>query len=168
MPSSFNQTNKEDSPVLWLKQIRHHSLKGGVWVLLFFSLSTVNAQQPGLEAQLESLAAAYREDENPGNHAKLLAFCQRNTKSPQAALGFFLLGYRDFQDGNFPEAKETLGPSSRSATPIQDYAVLYLASVAFELKEFKESQDQLRDFSSRFPKSPPLGEGPVTILAEFI
>ena len=34
----------------------------------------------------------------------------------------------------------------------------YLASVAFELKEFKESQDQLRDFSSRFPKSPLLAK----------
>jgi len=160
MPSSFNQANKGHSPVLWLKQMPYRSFKGGAWLLLcLLSLSVLNqAQQPGLEAQLGSLATAYREDATPGNRAKLLAFCQRNTKSPQAALGFFLLGYQDFQDDKFPEAKESLVQSSRSATPIQDYAVYYLASVAFELKEFKEGQNQLRDFSSRFPKSPLLAK----------
>jgi len=160
MPSSFKQTNNGYSRVSWLKQIRHRSFKSGVWLLLcLFSLSALNqAQQPSLEAQLESLAVAYREDATPGNRAKLLAFCQRNTKSPQAALGFFLLGYRDFQDGKFPEAQETLGQSSRSATPIQDYAVFYLASVAFELKEFKACQTHVLDFSSRFPKSPLLAK----------
>jgi soluble lytic murein transglycosylase len=155
MPESFNQANKAYSRSLWLKRMQHRLFKGGAWLLLCLLLSTLNqAQQPGLEAQLESLAAAYREDENAGNRARLLAFCQRNAKSPQAALGFFLLGYRDFQDGKFPEAKETLEQSTRSAILIQDYVGFYLASVAFELKEFKECQNQLRDFSSRFPKSP--------------
>ena len=73
-------------------------------------------------------------------------------------MGFFLLGYRDFQGRRFQEAKESLEQSNRSVTTIQDYVAFYLASVDFELKEFKECQDQLLDFSSRFPKSPLLAK----------
>jgi len=156
MPQSFNHTSKRYSPFLWLKQMQQRSFRGGAWLLLcLLCLTTLNqAQQPSLEAQLQSLASAYRENENAGNRARLLAFCQRNAKSPLAALGFFLLGYSDFQDDKFPEAKEALEKSSRSGISIQDYVAFYLASTAFEIKEFKECQNQLRDFSSRFPKTP--------------
>ena len=140
--------------------MRRRPFKCAAWPLLsLLCLATFSqAQQPGPEAQLESLAAAYREEEDSGNQARLLAFCQRNAKSPQAALGFFLLGYRAFEDRRFPEAKEYLEQSSRPATPIQDYVRYYAASAAFELKEFKESQNQLVDFSSRFPNSPLLSK----------
>lgn len=160
MPQYFNQAVKEYSRFLWLEQKQHRWVKGAAWLLIcLVSLSTLNqAQQPGLEAQLESLAGTFREDGNSGNRERLLAFCQRNTKSLQAALGFFLLGYRDFQDGKFLEAKETLAQANRSATAIQDYVVFYLGSVAFELKDFKACQNHLLDFSSRFPKSPLLAK----------
>jgi len=145
MPHYCNQTNKEYSRFLWSEQIQHRWVKGSAWLLIcLVSLSTFNqAQQPDLEAQLEGLAGTFQEDGNSGDRARLLAFCQRNTKSPQAVLGYFLLGYRDFQDGKFPEAKETLEQANRSATAIQDYVVFYLGE-------------------------PPLGEGPVAILAELI
>jgi soluble lytic murein transglycosylase len=138
-----------------------HRRLGGIASLLLslISLCTLHeAQQPSLDGELETLAATYTEEETPLNQARLLAFCKGNAKSPQAALGFFLLGYRDFQGHRFQEAKESLEQSSRSVTTIQDYVVFYLASVDFELKEFKACQDQLLDFSSRFPRSPLLAK----------
>jgi len=156
MPHSFNRENTSPSRSCRLEPRQRRPFKCAAWLLLsLLWLATLNqAQQPSLEAQLDRLAVAYREEENSGNQARLLAFCQRNAKSPQAGLGFFLLGYRSFEDRNFPEAKEYLEQSSRSATPIQDYVRFYLASAAFELKEFKECQNQLPAFSSRFPNSP--------------
>jgi len=121
---------------------------------LIFLTTVGQAQQAGLQSQLESLATAYREEENSTNHAKLLAFCQRNAKTPQAGLGFFVLGEQALEDHKFEEAKEYLAQSRRTATPIQDYVTYYAASVAIELKEFKECQSQLADFSVRFASSP--------------
>lgn len=156
MPHSFNRENSSRSRLERLEHPRRRLLDGTAWLLLtLLCLATPGqAQQPGLGVRLESLAAAYREEENPANQARLLTFCQRNAKSPQAALGFFLLGYQAFEGRQFQEAKEYLEHSSRSVTPVQDYVRYYTASVAFELKEFKECQNQLADFSSRFPNSP--------------
>lgn len=160
MPQTFNRKTPGRSSCSWLSQLQDNPLKSAVWFLFgFFCLGTFNeAQQPGLEAQLDRLAAAYREEQNSANEARLLAFCQRNTKSLQGALGFFLLGYRAFEDQKFPDAKDYLAQSSLAATPIQDYVRFYFASVAFELKEFQECQKQLIDFPSRFPNSPLLAK----------
>src|SRR5262245_34260740 len=155
MPCSPNQENKKLSPCRWLTQLSSR-LNGGCasFLLGLILLTTVGqAQQTGLQSQLESLSAAYREEENSTNHAKLLAFCQRNAKTPQAALGFFVLGEQAFEDHKFEEAKAYLTQSRRTESPIQDYVTYYAASVAMELKEFKECQSQLADFSLRFPHS---------------
>ena len=160
MPLSFNLETTSHAGFRRPEHIRRHLSTRAAWLLLglLFLATLSQAQQAGLEAQLESLAAAYREEENSGNHARLLGFCQRNAKSPQAAMGYFLLGYQAFEDRKFQEAKEYLEQSSRPATPIQDYVRYYGASVAFELKEFKECQNQLVDFSARFPNSPLLAK----------
>lgn len=125
---------------------------------LLWSAFLCQTQPLSLDAQLESLAEAYREKGSPGSQAKLLAFCQRNAKSPQAGLGFFLLGYREFEGGRFLQAVQFLEQASRQATLIQDYVRYHWASASFELKDFKECQNQLADFSSRFPSSPLLAK----------
>src|SRR5687767_14595059 len=106
MYQSFNRT---DTGPLRLAQMPHRLLRSVAWLLLgLLSLCTLyQAQQPGLDVQLESLAAAYQENETPSNHARLLAFCHQNS-ARQAALGFFVLGYRDFEDLKFSEAKAYL------------------------------------------------------------
>jgi soluble lytic murein transglycosylase len=135
--------------------VQGNPLKFVAWFLCgFVCLGTVNeAQHPSLEAQLDRLAAAYREQQNTANETSLLTFCRQNFKNSQGALGFFLLGYRAFEEQRFPAAKEYLTQSNPSATPIPDYVKFYLASVALELKEFKECQNQLIDFASHFPNS---------------
>src|SRR5262249_42954121 len=139
----------------WLTQLSSR-LNGGraSFLLGLILLTTVGqAQQTSLQSQLEGLSAAYREEENSTNQAKLLAFCQRNANTPQSALGFFVLGEQAFEDQKFQEAKEYLAQSRGTAIPIQDYVTYYAASVAIALKEFKECQSQLADFSIRFPNS---------------
>src|SRR5215510_1647474 len=139
MPCSPNQENKKLSPCSrWLTQLSSRLTRGRASFLLGLILLTTvgQAQQTSLQSQLEGLSAAYREEENSTNHAKLLAFCQRNAKTPQAALGFFVLGEQAFEDHKFEEAKAYLTQSRRTETPIQDYFTYYAASVAMELKEF--------------------------------
>jgi len=156
MLQSLNQAHADLLTPDGVGRRRNGLFRSIAWLLLgLLSLCPLHqAQQPGADAELETLAAAYGKEETSLNQSRLLAFCKRNSKSPQAALGFFLLGYRDFEDRRFPEAKTYLEQSSRSITPIQDYVGFYLASTAFELKDFKACQASLLDFSSRFPKSP--------------
>jgi soluble lytic murein transglycosylase len=155
MVQSFNQDNTSCPECGRREQRRRRPFKFAAWLSLSLLCATAFGQslQPGLEAQLESLAAAYRAEENSNNQANLLAFCRRNAATPQGTLGFFLLGYRAFEDRRLPEAKKYLQQSSRPATLIPDYVGYYAAAAAFELKEFKECQDHLADFPSRFPNS---------------
>jgi len=119
------------------------------------SLASVGATEvQTLDAQLERLASEFRESANSDSQERLLAFCRRNAKSPQGALGFFVLGYRALERSQFREAQQHLEQSSRAITPIVDYAIYHAASAAYALKDFRECQTRLVDFPARFPNSP--------------
>jgi soluble lytic murein transglycosylase len=135
---------------------RPRTCRPGAWFLFSsLCLATVRATEAQtLDAQLESLASEYREVADPKSQERLLAFCRRNAKGPQGALGFLLLGYQALENGKFEEALKHLKLASRADAPVADYAAYYAASAAFELKEFKECQSALAGFPARFPSSP--------------
>jgi len=156
MPEFLNPKNTHHP--LW--RLLRRPVSWRICLLLgILCLATLSpAQQPGVEVQLERLATAYQDDPSSINRTKLLDFCERNSRTPQAALGFFLLGYRDLEARKFSTAKQYLELSSRSESPLPDYVAYHAASAACSLKEFKQCQSWLVDFWSRFASSPLLAK----------
>ncbi len=84
----------------------------------------------------------------------LLSFCMRTTDKQLAGLGFFLLGYVEFQNERFEESCTYLKKASAYRLPIEDYLHYYRAESLHQSHHLVEAKQELEEFLSRFPDSP--------------
>lgn len=124
-------------------------------ILTLLSLAWVQfAAQANLDSEFDRLCQAHRQQDRATSRSELAAFCQRHATAPFASQGYFLLGYQEFENRRFLQAEEFLSKASRQNGPITDYVVYFRAASLSELKRFRETQEQLADFATRFQKSP--------------
>ncbi|MEW5977015.1 MAG: transglycosylase SLT domain-containing protein [Acidobacteriota bacterium] len=91
----------------------------------------------------------------PENRNKLNQFCQNSGAGEVSALACFLLGYQDFQTGEFPSAAQLLNRASRTPQfPLPDYALYFLARAQSESNLLDKAQETLLAVLSRYPESP--------------
>jgi soluble lytic murein transglycosylase len=87
-------------------------------------------------------------------------------KAPeQRALAYFVLGYREYEAGEYLAAAKDLGQSAASQFSLADYATYYSAAAALKANNPIQTAEAVRDFSSNFPVSPLRSQG-LELLAE--
>jgi soluble lytic murein transglycosylase len=87
-------------------------------------------------------------------------------KAPeQRALAYFVLGYREYEAGEYLAAAKDLGQSAASQFSLADYATYYSAAAALKANNPIQTAEAVRDFSSNFPASPLRSQG-LELLAE--
>ena len=84
----------------------------------------------------------------------LLSFCMRTRNKQLAGLGFFLLGYVEFQNERFEESSAYLNKASAYNVPIEDYLHYYRAESLHRSHHQTEAKQELNVFLSRYPDSP--------------
>jgi soluble lytic murein transglycosylase len=72
----------------------------------------------------------------------------------QRALAYFVLGYREYEAGEYLEAAKDLSRSSARPFLLADCATYYSATAALKADNPAQAAEALRDFSSDFPGSP--------------
>jgi soluble lytic murein transglycosylase len=69
-------------------------------------------------------------------------------------LARFVLGYREFQAGDYEDAARDLGECPKEDFSLADYASYYLAAAAMKAGDSQQAASALAGFSTRFPESP--------------
>jgi peptidoglycan lytic transglycosylase len=124
-----------------------------LFVLLFTMQLTPFAQRSG-ETLFEKLCLNYAQSPNQNTKANLILYCDSHQASPFAGLGFFLIGFREFQDEKFDLATNFFEKAASHNTPIEDYIYYYWAESLFRIRQPANSQKMLAEFLTRFPESP--------------
>ena len=84
----------------------------------------------------------------------LLSYCLRTKDSQLAGLGFFLLGYVEFQNKQYEESCNYLKKACAYQVPIEDYLCYYWAESLSRSHRAAEAKQELESFLIRFPESP--------------
>ncbi len=69
-------------------------------------------------------------------------------------LAYFVLGYREYEAGEYRLAQRDLHQSDKSRLSMADFAEFFEAASAYKVGELKQAKKLLDGFSSRYPDSP--------------
>lgn len=106
------------------------------------------------EVRFERLCRNFVDGNSSAARQELLEFSQRNPQSPLAALGYYLLGYRDFQEGRLESALDALELALVGAdqVPIPDFILYHHAEVLHKLNRPARAVEGWQTYLRRFPR----------------
>jgi soluble lytic murein transglycosylase len=109
-------------------------------------------------AAVEPVPAALRElaarAAKPAAWPELRRYAESQKSPEPRALAFFVLGYREYEAGEWREAAQDLRESATPQGFLADYATYYSASAAFKANDPGQAAETIREFSNSFPESP--------------
>jgi soluble lytic murein transglycosylase len=95
----------------------------------------------------------------------LRRYAESQRAPEQRALAYFVLGYREYEAGEYLAAAKDLRQSAAGQFSLADYATYYSAAAALKSNDAVQAAEAVRDFSSNFPASPLRLQG-LELLAE--
>jgi soluble lytic murein transglycosylase len=95
----------------------------------------------------------------------LRRYAESQRAPEQRALAYFVLGYREYEAGEYLAAAKDLRQSAVRQFSLADYATYYSAAAALKSNDAVQAAEAVRDFSSNFPASPLRLQG-LELLAE--
>lgn len=106
------------------------------------------------QARFEQLCRNFTDGNSPSARLELLEFSQQNPQSPLAALGYYLLGYRDLREGRLESALDSLELALVGAdqVPIPDFILYHHAEVLHELNRPARAIEGWLTYLRRFPR----------------
>ena len=106
------------------------------------------------EGQFEQLCRNFVDGISPAARLELLEFSQQRPQSPLAALGYYLLGYQDLQEGRLESALDALELALVGAdqVPIPDFILYHHAEVLHELNRPAGAIQGWLTYLRRFPR----------------
>lgn len=126
-----------------------------LFLLLFPTGWAVRALAQGSdEVRFEQLCRNFVDGNSPSAKLKLLEFSRQNPQSPLAALGYYLLGYRDLQEGRLESALDALELALVGAdqVPIPDFILYHHAEVLHKLDRPARAIEGWQTYLRRFPR----------------
>lgn len=103
--------------------------------------------------QLTTLSRALKQEKNPGAaYRRLGAFAKRYSKEELGARAALALGYYDFNQGRYAEARRWLD-AAKSETLLADYVLFWSAQVDRNLGNLSAALDQLESLRRDYPRS---------------
>jgi soluble lytic murein transglycosylase len=102
----------------------------------------------------ERLCRDFRQKQSPESRNLLLQFCKRPDASEWAGLGYFLLGFQDFEKSKFDSAGKYFSLASHIPLVIEDYVLYYWGSTLNQLDQIEKSQERLELLLNNYPDSP--------------
>ena len=106
------------------------------------------------EVLFEQLCRNFVDGSSSSARMELLEFSQQNPRSPLAALGYYLLGYRDLREGRLESALDALELALVGAdqVPIPDFILYHHAEVLHELNRPAGAIEAWLTYLRRFPR----------------
>ena len=111
------------------------------------------AQGPD-EVRFERLCRNFADGNSSSARLELLEFSRQNPQSPLAALGYYLLGYRDLQEGRLESALDALELALVGAdqVPIPDFILYHHAETLHRLNRPARAIEGWLTYLRRFPR----------------
>lgn len=106
------------------------------------------------EAEFKSLCKRFQEKPTSRTRSALLDFCHRRPKDPEFQLGYFLLGFRDYQQDQYESAARLFEKINADRSALADYILYYYASSLSHLGRNGEALEKAQLGLDRFPNSP--------------
>lgn len=106
------------------------------------------------EARFDQLCRDFVEGNSSSARLDLLEFNRQNPRSPLAALGYYLLGFRDLQEGRLESALDALELALVGADqgPIPDFILYHHAEVLHKLDRPARAIEEWLTYLRRFPR----------------
>lgn len=121
------------------------------------ALGTLNPSENSLI--FERLCRDFRQKQNLESRSLLLKFCKKPDTSEWAGLGYFLIGFQDFENKKFDSAGKYFSLAAQEPLLIEDYVLFYWGSTLNQLDQKEKSQEKLELLLKNFPDSPFLERG---------
>ncbi len=83
----------------------------------------------------------------------LRRYAESAKDSERRGLAYFVVGYQEYQAGNYQAATEDLRPAVESRFSLADFAEYYRAAAAREADQLSQAVEALEGFSDRHPES---------------
>ena len=111
------------------------------------------AQGPD-EVRFERLCRNFVDENSSAARLELLEFSQQNPRNPLATLGYYLLGYRDLQEGRPESALDALELALVGAdqVPIPDFILYHHAEALHQLNRPARAIEAWLTYLRRFPR----------------
>lgn len=111
------------------------------------------AQGPD-EVRFEQLCRNFVDGDSSSARLELLEFSRQNPQSPLAALGYYLLGYRDLQEGRLESALDALELAlvGSDQVPIPDFILYHHAETLHRLDRPARAIEGWLTYLRRFPR----------------
>ncbi|MBI1984043.1 MAG: tetratricopeptide repeat protein, partial [Acidobacteria bacterium] len=106
--------------------------------------------KPAVSGRLRTLATAAKDR---SSWPALRRFAESARSSEEKGLGFFALGYREYESGEFESALEDLQRAAGIKFSLQDHAEYYRADAARQADQPIEVRAALEGFTARHPQS---------------
>ena len=133
--------------------------RGGSAILLFLFLFPAGWGSGALaqgsdETVFEQLCRNFVNENSSSARLELLEFSQKNPQSPLATLGYYLLGYRDLQEGRPESALDALELALVGAdqVPIPDFILFHHAEALHKLNRSARAIEGWLTYLRRFPR----------------
>ena len=133
--------------------------RGGSAILLFLFLFPAGWGSGALaqgsdETVFEQLCRNFVNENSSSARLELLEFSQKNPQSPLATLGYYLLGYRDLQEGRPESALDALELALVGAdqVPIPDFILFHHAEALHKLNRPARAIEGWLTYLRRFPR----------------
>ncbi len=107
----------------------------------------------------ERLCRDFRQKQSPESRTLLLKFCKKPDASEWAGLGYFLVGFQDFEKKKFDSAGKYFSLAAQEPLLIEDYIFFYWGSTLNQLDQKEKSQEKLELLLKNYPDSPFLERG---------
>ena len=106
------------------------------------------------EVRFEQLCRNFVNENSSAARLELLEFSRQNPQSPLAALGYYLLGYRDRQEGRLESALDALELALVGAdqVPIPDFIHYHHAEILHKLNQPARAIEGWLSYLGRFPR----------------
>ena len=106
------------------------------------------------EVRFEQLCRNFVDGNSPAARLELLEFSRQNPRSPLATLGFYLLGYRDLEEGRPESALDALELALVGAdqVPIPDFILFHHAEALHKLGRPARAIEAWQTYLRRFPR----------------
>ena len=126
-----------------------------LFLLLFLTGWSFRALAQGSsQVRFQQLCRNFVDERSSAARLELLQFSQGNPQSPLAALGYYLIGTQDLQDGRLESARDALEQALVGAeqVSISDFILYHHAKVLHKLNQPTLAIEGWRTYLRRFPK----------------
>ena len=91
----------------------------------------------------ERLCRDFRQQQSPESRNLLLQFCKKPDAGEWAGLGYFLLGFQDFEKNKFDSAGKYFSLASQKPLVIEDYVLYYWGSTLSQLDQKEKEPGEI-------------------------